>query len=63
MLSQQQVALYQRDGYVKVEGLVPPADVDELNREMKWLIEEWWGEDSIGWRGPWRDAYLEENER
>ena len=63
MLSQQQVALYQRDGYVKVEGLVPPADVDELNREMKWLIEEWWGEDSIGWRGPWRDVYLEENER
>jgi phytanoyl-CoA hydroxylase len=63
MLSADQVAHYQSNGYVKVEGLLSPSEVDELNGEMNWLIDEWWGEDSIGWRGPWREAYLSEDEQ
>ncbi len=63
MLSQDQVANYQSNGYLKVEGLFSQAEVEELNGEMNWLIDEWWGEDSIGWRGPWREAYLAKEEQ
>ena len=47
---------YRRDGYCKAEGLFSPDEVKELGAEMAWIIEEWWGEESIGWRGPWRAA-------
>ena len=41
---------YRRDGYCKAEGLFSPDEVKELGAEMDWIIEEWWGEESIGWR-------------
>jgi phytanoyl-CoA hydroxylase len=63
MLTQSQIDTYHHDGYLKVEKLLSSAEVDELNQEMRWLIDEWWGEDSIGWRGPWRKAYLDEDEQ
>ena len=50
MLTKEQVEDFNRDGYVKAEGVFTPAEVEDLNSEMKWIIEEWWGEDSIGWR-------------
>ena len=62
MLSQEQIDAYRRDGYVKVEGLFSPDETAELGAEMVRIIEEW-GEETIGWRGPWRDRYLEEEER
>ncbi|NKB71353.1 MAG: hypothetical protein GKR89_30125 [Candidatus Latescibacteria bacterium] len=58
MLTREQVEAYKRDGYVKVEGLFEAGQVETLGAEMDWIIGEWWGEDSIGWRGPWRDHYL-----
>ena len=63
MLTEKQVEAYKRDGYVKAEGLFTPDEVEEFESEMNWIIEEWWGEESIGWRGPWRDHYLAEEER
>ena len=63
MLSATQIEAYQRDGYLKVEGLFKPQEVDELGAEMDWIIKEWWGEESIGWRGPWRDHYLPKGEQ
>lgn len=63
MLTQEQVADYHRDGFVKAEGLFSPEEVTALNDEMNWIIDEWWGESSIGWRGPWREHYLSEGDR
>ena len=63
MLTENQVEDFKRDGFVKAEGVFSPQEVEDLNSEMRWIIEEWWGEDSIGWRGPWRDHYLPEDER
>ncbi|MBN60579.1 MAG: hypothetical protein CME20_04395 [Gemmatimonadetes bacterium] len=54
---------YRRDGYCKAEGLFSPDEVKELGAEMDWIIEEWWGEESIGWRGPWRDHYLPDGQQ
>ena len=58
MLSQEQVSAYHRDGFLKVGGLFSDDEVAELESEMRWIVDEWWGEDNIGWRGPWRDHYL-----
>ena len=63
MLTEKQVEAYKRDGYLRVEGLFRQEEVKELNSEMNLIIEDWWGEESIGWRGPWRDHYLPEAER
>ena len=62
MLTQQQIDAYQQDGYVKVEGLFSQDEVAGLGGDMVRIIEEW-GEQTIGWKGPWRDRYLADEER
>ena len=62
MLTQEQIAAYHQDGYIKVEGLFTPKEVEVLGSEMVRIIGEW-GQETIGWRGPWRDRYLAEDER
>ena len=55
MLTEKQVEAYKQDSYLNVEGLFTSEAVKELNSEMNLIIKDWWGEESIGWRGPWRD--------
>ena len=62
MLTQDQIKKYNEDGYVKVEGLFAPEEVEELGSEMIQIISDW-GEETIGWRGPWREKYLAEDEQ
>ena len=62
-LSDAQTDQYRRDGYCRAEGLFSPDEVKELGEEMDWIIDEWWGEESIGWRGPWRDHYLPDGQQ
>ena len=62
MLTKEQVDAYHQDGYIKVEGLFPPKEAKELGSEMEQIIDAW-GQETIGWRGPWRDRYLNETER
>ena len=62
MLTKEQINAFNRDGYVKVEGLFSPEESAELASEMVRIIEEW-GEETIGWIGPWRERYLPEEER
>jgi len=62
MLSKEQIAAYHQKGYLKVKQLFTPEESAELGSEMVRVIEQW-GEESIGWIGPWRDRYLPEDER
>lgn len=62
MLTKDQIKAYRRDGYLKVEGLFSPDEVAVLGDDMVRIINEW-GEETIGWPGPWRDRYLPEGER
>ena len=62
MLTQEQIDSYHADGFVRVEGLVSTDETDELAADMVRIIEEW-GEETIGWKGPWRDRYLKEEDR
>ena len=62
MLSEEQVSEYREQGYLKVEQLFTPEEAEELASEMVRVIEQW-GQESIGWVGPWRDRYLTADER
>ena len=63
MLTQEQVEAYRDDGYLRVSNIFTDEELRELEREMDFIVEEWWGEDSIGWKGPWRDHYLPDGEQ
>ena len=62
MLSKEQVAQYREQGYLKVPQLFTPEETAELASEMVQVIEQW-GQETIGWVGPWRDRYLDEEDR
>ena len=62
MLSKEQVAQYREQGYLKVPQLFTPEETEELASEMVRVIEQW-GQETIGWVGPWRDRYLDEEDR
>ena len=51
MLSNEQVAQYREQGYLKVPQLFASEDTEELASEMVRVIEQW-GQESIGWVGP-----------
>ncbi|MBT7099275.1 hypothetical protein HN937_17990, partial [Candidatus Poribacteria bacterium] len=61
MVTPEQVQQYREEGYVKVEGLFSPDEVGELGSEMVRIINEW-GQETIGWHGPWRERYLKGEE-
>ena len=58
-----QIQAYRDDGYLRVSNIFTAAELEELEREMDFIVDEWWGEDSIGWKGPWRDHYLPAGEQ
>ncbi len=62
MLTQEQIQAYQDEGYLKVEGLFSPEETEELGSEMIRIINEW-GQETIGWHGPWRERYLNKEEQ
>jgi len=62
MLNQEQIEFYQQHGYLKVEALFSESEVYELSSDMVQVIENW-GNETIGWQGPWRDHYLDQEER
>ena len=62
VLNRRDIDSYDENGYVKVSGLFTEAETSELASDMTRVIEQW-GQETIGWRGPWRDRYLPEDER
>ena len=62
MLTQEQVEFYHENGYLKVDQLFTPAETKELASEMVRIINNW-GQETIGWPGPWRTRYLEEEDQ
>lgn len=62
MLSKAQIEEYHEQGYLKVERLFSLAEAEELASEMVRVIEQW-GQETIGWVGPWRDRYLDDADR
>ncbi len=62
MLTEKQIEAYHRDGFLRVEGLFTDEETEQLGSDMVRIIEQW-GQETIGWQGPWRDRYLPEEEQ
>ena len=62
MLTAAEIESYHENGYLKVEQLFTPEETEELGSEMIRIINEW-GEERIGWPGPWRSQYLVDEEQ
>ena len=62
MLMQEQVNFYNENGYLKVDQLFTPEETKELASEMVQIINNW-GQETIGWPGPWRTRYLKEEDQ
>lgn len=58
VLTAEQVAAYQRDGFLRIPEVFTPAQTDELADHLDWLINVW-ADTSPGWSGPWRKVYMD----
>ena len=63
-LTEDQVAFYHERGYLRLRNVFTPAEVEHQSVELERLMLEW-AQQTPGWRGPWRKAYMtaEEDER
>lgn len=60
-LNKKEIKFFKENGYIKVSDIFEPHMVNLLGKEMIRIINEW-GQETIGWPGPWRNWYLgEEN--
>ena len=59
MLTRQQIAFYDEQGYLHIPDMFTAQEVADLQRDLDWMIETW-AERSPGWSGPWRQAYMDD---
>lgn len=59
MLSDDQLAFFEEHGYLRIPRVFTPDEMDDLDRELTYLMKTWATEDQ-GWVGPWRKAYMDE---
>jgi hypothetical protein len=57
MLTAEQIADFQANGYVRIPGVFAPGEVRELSDELERVIQDW-AMTNEGWIGPWRDVYM-----
>lgn len=58
MLTQEQVAFFQENGYLHLPQVFTQAEIDQLADALDQLVEDW-AFTSPGWTGPWRQAYMD----
>src|SRR6185437_5424410 len=57
MLSQEQIAFFNENGYVRIPQVYTPAEVEAQRAELDQLIQDW-STTNMGWSGPWRSVYM-----
>lgn len=57
MLTPDQIAFYQENGYLRLEQVYPPDELQRLSEELSYVMETFatW---TAAWKGPWREKYL-----
>ena len=60
MLSQEQVAFFNENGFLRIPQVFSEEEIGAMSDSLDRLIEEWAITDA-GWSGPWREAYFDEN--
>jgi len=59
MLTKAQVADYHEHGWLRVPEVFTAEETAELAADLDSLMDEW-AETSVGWTGPWRRVYMDE---
>ena len=54
MLKKEEIDAYNRDGFLNVKDLFTDEETEQLATDMIRIIEQW-GQETIGWKGPWRN--------
>ncbi|HEX6971331.1 MAG TPA: phytanoyl-CoA dioxygenase family protein [Limnochordia bacterium] len=60
-LTAEQVAFFEENGFLRLEGVFSPEEVAELSEELDYVIEQFCIPGK-GWTGPWREKYLTQME-
>jgi ectoine hydroxylase-related dioxygenase (phytanoyl-CoA dioxygenase family) len=61
MLTSEQVAFFNEHGYLRLEQVFAPAEIQQLSDDLRYMMDafaHWEG----GWRGSWRKDYMEAEE-
>jgi hypothetical protein len=59
MLTPEQTAAYQETGFLHIPQIFTPQEMDALEEALEWITRTW-AEETPGWVGPWRRAYMDE---
>ena len=57
VLSQEDVAFFHEHGYLRIQQVFTPDEIDAMADELDWQIETWAGK-GPGWSGDWRRVYM-----
>jgi ectoine hydroxylase-related dioxygenase (phytanoyl-CoA dioxygenase family) len=57
MLTQEQIAFFQENGYLRIPKIYTPQEVRGISEELDRLIQDW-ATTNMGWTGPWRQVYM-----
>lgn len=57
MLTPEQIAFFNENGYVRIPQVYTPAEVEAQRVELDQLIQDW-ATTNMGWSGPWRAVYM-----
>ena len=58
VLSDDEVTFFNEHGYLRLDAVFSPAEVDVMAEELDWQIDNWAGT-GPGWRGEWRKVYMD----
>jgi phytanoyl-CoA hydroxylase len=59
MLSQAQREFYEEHGYLHVPEVFSSEEIGAMEEHLQVLLKDW-AQTDIGWTGPWRKAYMDE---
>lgn len=58
MLTCDEVAAYQEQGFLHIPNVFTPGEMDQLDHDLTELIGTW-STENMGWNGPWRKVYMD----
>lgn len=60
-LTREQIAFFRENGYLRLEQVYPGGEIREMSEELDYVMETFanW---NAAWRGPWRKAYMDEDQ-
>ncbi|MCS6861690.1 MAG: phytanoyl-CoA dioxygenase family protein [Abditibacteriales bacterium] len=61
MLTQAQIDFFSENGFLRLEQVYPPEELQEMSEDLNYIMHTFANWDAA-WKGPWRKEYLKEEE-